>query len=526
MSGKPEAPRVRLDERGRIIYEPDGDQLTQFVMDNSRVAIVEGPIGSGKSKGARMRLWRHACEQEKSPLDGLRHSRWGVIRNTYAELKQSVVKDWLEDFPEHLYGRFTYSKPFEHNIRVGDVALEVIFIALDSDEDISKLRSTQFTAFYFNEVQYASRAMFMEALSRTPRFPSAAHGRATWSGVIADMNSPEEEDNWIALMQGQVAFPAHWSEEEKAEYRWPEEEGWKFFLQPPALLEVLDERGAVKGYRVNPKAENSKWLQPIARGDGSYRPFYLGQAVGKSKAWIDSRLLNKITIYADGSPVFPQFRPERHVAKEILKPVHGQPVVVGLDFGRNPAAVFLQAIHGRVFVQFELQGFDVSAQTFAPMVKQEIARRFPSFKLEEFRFFGDPKGRDKGQATDTTPFEVFAAHGLKVKPAPVRQNNIGERLAAIDNLLERAPGGLEALVISQACPRLRMALTGKYVVEKKPDSSAREPKKDQWADLPDAFGYGVLGTGEGYAMTGRMAPNAGKPQVSARRGRRSLRRVA
>jgi hypothetical protein len=515
-------PQVELDEHGRQIYEPDGRCLGEFVLDNSEVAIIQGPEGSGKSKAARQRIWRHACEQAKSPLDGVRKTRWAVIRNTYPDLQQSVLKDWMEEFPERIYGRLKLSKPMEHHMRVGDVYCEVVFIALDTDEDVKKLKSTQWTGFYFNEVQYASRVIFDQSHGRAGRFPAVKDGGPTWNGVIADLNAPEDETNWLAIMTGQTPYPDHWGPDEIATHRWPR--AWKFWMQPPALLEVTDERGGVVAYRLNPLAENRKWLPWMTRAGGRREHFYHAKARGKSKAWIDSRLMNRITIYADGSPVFPQFRIERHVTKEPLLPVMGHQVIVGLDFGRNPAAVFMQALNGRIYVQYELQAFDVSAQTFAPMVKQELAKRYGADARAVF--WGDPKGRDKGQAVDVTPFQIFRAAGLEVRPAPVRQNNIGERLAAIDNLLERAPGGIEALVVSSACRRLKACLAGKYVVEKKPDSSAREPKKDVWADLPDAFGYGLLGSGEGYATMGRARPGEGVPRVSGARGRRSLRRAA
>jgi len=518
-----EAPRVRI-ERDQIVYEPDGRCLTEFVMDRSSVAIIQGCEGSGKSKAARMRLWQTACEQAPSPIDGLRKTRWGVIRQTYPDLEQSVVRDWNEEFPERLYGPFRWAKPFEHHIRVGDVSCEVIFLALDRDEDVKKLKSTQFTGFYFNEVQYASRVMFDQAHGRAGRYPAVADGGPTWSGIIADMNAPDDETNWIALMTGQTPFPDHWGPDEIASHRWPRD--WKFWMQPPALLEILSERGGVRGYRINPVAENMKWLPVIRRPDGSSLHFYLEKVAGKTKAWIDSRLMNRITIYADGSPVFPQFRVERHVSREPLRPVSGHKVIVGLDFGRNPAAVFGQTLNGRALIQHELQAFDVSTQTFAPMVKNEMARVFPNHRPEDFLFFGDPKGRDKGQQSELSSYEIFRAHGITVRPAPVKQNSIPERLRAVDNLLERAPGGVEALVVSSTCRRLKACLAGKYVIEKKPDASSREPKKDQWADLPDALQYWVLGSGEGYTMAGRAAPDRDRPMVSKAGRRRSLRRAA
>jgi hypothetical protein len=43
---------------------------------------------------------------------------------------------------------------------------------------------------------------------------------------------------------------------------WPTD--WAYFIQPPALLEVMSPDGSqVVDYDVNPDAENLKWLKPV-----------------------------------------------------------------------------------------------------------------------------------------------------------------------------------------------------------------------------------------------------------------------
>src|SRR5213596_368671 len=106
-------------------------------------------------------------------------------------------------------------------------------------------------------------------------------------------------------------------------------------MQPSALSEQFDERGLVVGYTVNPAAENLANLPP---------GYYDEQITGApSKAWIDSRLMNRVALVVEGSPVWPMFRREYHVAREALKVVTGHKVTVALDFGRvYPAALFGQ----------------------------------------------------------------------------------------------------------------------------------------------------------------------------------------
>src|SRR5581483_9304874 len=172
-------------------------------------------------------------------------------------------------------------------------------------------------------------------------------------------------------------------------------------------------------YRVNPKAENQKWLDP---------DYYAKQWPGKSKAYIDSKLMNRITFFVEGDPVWSMFRAETHVAPRPLVPVQGHTVLVGLDFGRMPAAIIGQEINGRLYVQFECRGYGVGAPTFAPQLKRFLAQHYGDGY--SYQYWGDPKGQDKGQQAEFTAYEVFDSHGMRVLPAPVKNNNLEARLGA------------------------------------------------------------------------------------------------
>src|SRR5260370_12841948 len=152
--------------------------------------------------------------------------------------------------------------------------MAVDFLALDKPEDISKLRSGEYTGFFFNELQYFIKEIFDEATSRAGRYPAIKDGGPSWHGVIADMNVPDQ-DHWIALMRGMVPWPEGMLEDERTALTWPAK--WDFFMQPPGLIEVRRDDGVVIGYDKNPKAENLKWLP---QG-------YYGQIIqAKLPAWI------------------------------------------------------------------------------------------------------------------------------------------------------------------------------------------------------------------------------------------------
>ena len=97
----------------------------------------------------------------------------------------------------------------------GDVRCEIDFIGLDKDEDIRKLRSTEYTGLFFDELEFIEKTLFDEARSRL-RYPPEEHGGPTWCGVCAATNAPPE-DHWLPIMTGQVEFPPGLSDDEIAE---------------------------------------------------------------------------------------------------------------------------------------------------------------------------------------------------------------------------------------------------------------------------------------------------------------------
>lgn len=520
------------DANGLIIYEPDGKVLRGFMLSDARVRIIRGPIRSGTSSMCCQEIWRRACGQAPGP-DGVRRTRFGVIRNTYPDLQQSTVKTWQSWFPEKEFGRFIWSKPMVHVLRKGDVVCEVIFLALDKDEDVSKLRSTEWTGIWFNELEYIPKALFDEAESRVGYFPAKKDGGATWSGLFGDMNAPPE-DNWVVMMAGEVPLPEDMPEDERRAYIWPD--GWEYFVQPPGLIEEFGPDGkTIVGYRMNPAAENLKWL-PLVNG----KPLYLETIKGKSKRFIDSRIMNRITAPVAGTPVFPMFVEETHVVKVPLRYNPAWPLIAGLDFGRRPAAVFMQMIGERVQVIGELNGLDEGASIFAPRVRKWIVQNCPGLvdgdvdwsfeeavKRGRLRLFGDPKGQDKVQSDESTAYDIFRAHGLPVTPAPVKQNSIQTRISAIENVLTTMRDGMPCCLISPNARKLKMALGGGYCWKKGDNQRIEPDKSNGYSDSPDAFGYGLLGAGVGAAMVGRSRPSLQPPRpVQAFKARRNLRRVS
>jgi hypothetical protein len=347
-------------------------------------------------------------------------------------------------------------------------------------------------------------------------------GGCAWGGLIADTNAPPA-DHWLPIMRGDVAPPDWMTEEKKAALKKPE--SWGFYLQPAGLLEDFEQyhdgsgkvQRRLKGYKPNPAAENLKYLPP---------KFYEEKIAGKTKSWIDANIMNRSSVVTDGQPVYPQFRREVHVSDVPLEKIPGLKVVVGLDFGRMPAALIGQTLRADWFVQREYIGRDMSAVEYAPLLKSYLASEYPGY---EFVFWGDPAGQQRGQATDKTPFMVFAEHGMTVLPAPNPQNQRTVRHEAVNGILMRRSSSGErpsALLVDPSCVTYITGMSGGYFMRRLRVSGERyaeEPEKNQYSHICEAGENAFLGGGEGRAVT---MGNVATTPVQAWNRRKTMRRVS
>jgi hypothetical protein len=144
-------------------------------------------------------------------------------------------------------------------------------------------------------------------------------------------------------------------------------------------------------------------------------------------------------------------------------------------------------------------GFNEGATIFAPKVRRFLAQHYG--EGYSFRCVGDPKGRDKGQATEQSAYDVFRFNGMPVTPAPVPANDISTRIEAVAYALNDNPSGINRLLISPLCRTLIVGMAGRYHLVREEDGELR-PKKDKYSNLCDCLQYGCLALGEGRRMTG------------------------
>lgn len=220
--------------------------LSSFLDSPAFVRVVEGPLGSGKSSACVVELLRRANEQAPGP-DGVRRTRFAVVRNTYRELSDTTRKTFEQWVPAQL-GRWN-EQAFSFRMRYADVDCEVLFRALDRPEDVKKLLSLELTGAYFNELREIAKPIFDGAQGRVGRYPPAKDGGPTWFGLWGDSN-PWHTGHWLHKL------------------RKDKPEGFAFFQQP--------------GGR-SPHAENVANLPP---------GYYQRLCAGKDSSWV--------RVYVDG----------------------------------------------------------------------------------------------------------------------------------------------------------------------------------------------------------------------------------
>ncbi len=486
-------------------YKPPGPIAKAFMKDESFVRGIRGPVGSGKSVTCCMEIMRKAVNQAPNSA-GVRRTRWAVIRNTNPQLKTTTIKTWRDWFGDEV-GKFVWSPPYTHlvNFSLPDktsVECEVIFLALDKQEDVKKLLSLELTGVWLNEARELPKSIVDACTMRCGRFPSMRDGGPSWYGVIMDTNSPDET-HWWGIMAGEVPAPEYMASEEKLLLVKPDD--WTFFAQEGAMKEKKDENGQLLGYEKNKKAENTPNLQS---------DYYEKIILGKTPQWIKVYVLNQYQALMDGKAVYQSFRKESHVAASPIEPIDGVEVIVGIDFGRTPSAIFTQQLHsGRWTVFHEVIGQDMGAGRFAEVLKREISRN--DWEKHTLKFIGDPAGNQMAQTSEQTPFMILRAAGINAYPAP--SNDAVMRVEAVEGVLNRMTDGYPSMKISPSCTVLIAGFEGGYQYKRTYNMGSERyderPSKNRFSHIHDALQYALLGGGEGRRVVYGLGKSASHTTV-------------
>lgn len=184
-----------------VHYHAPGPVARAFLNDPSFICGIMGPFGSGKSTAAVMKLIKN-MQRQKRTEDGWIKRRTAIIRNTYPELRTTTMKTWHQWIPQHL-GRWRDAGPPMHHIidKVSKVDWEVLFVALDRPDDVSKLLSMELSDAWINEAREVPKAIVDGLTGRVGRYPAVWMAEATDVQIIMDTNPPDTDHWWYILAE-------------------------------------------------------------------------------------------------------------------------------------------------------------------------------------------------------------------------------------------------------------------------------------------------------------------------------------
>lgn len=436
---------------------------------------IMGPVGSGKSVCCVMELFMKACQQEPQD-DGVRRSRWVVVRNTYKQLITTTIKTFQEWIPDKICHLNMSHSPIDGVLRIPledgtSVEADFWFMALDRPDSVSDLKSLEITGAWINEARYVNE-VFASTLIERCRYPQ----NATWMGLLLDTNPPNN---------------SHWYYK-YAELKKPE--GWEFFRQPPAVIRDINNKpyvnvGGDRARGIDP-AEN---LNHLVGGP----EYYKKQLNIKKPMEIAVDLEGNYGFLHDGKPVWSMYNDQIHFSKEPLSIYRGLPILMGTDNGRSPATVigqltpFGQLRILRILIAENMGHTNFIKQVVKPVLDSE-------FQGMTRHNYCDPACDQKSQTDEVTIKDVWNKNGIHSEIAPC-SNRIQPRLDSVENRLmgncddgttNRAP----AILIDPSCEFLREAFLGGYhfrLVQQigNADQYKEEPNKNKYSHICDALQY-------------------------------------
>jgi len=498
-----------------IPYKPS-PTLHDFHMDDRFVRGVMGPFGSGKSCGMCQEIYLR-CLSMRAREDGVKRSRWAIVRNTKEQLRDTTLRTWLDWFPDGIMGHWastdmTYHLKYRDEI-YGSVEAEILFRALDKPDDVKKLLSLELTGGFVNEAREVPWAIIdglTGRVGRYPRyrdfmhvkpdnvveefnedgeetglwlFPDGSEWDPYWSGIIMDTNPPDEDHWWYNKFEVQA-----YEDEQVGEL-------YKVFKQPPAVLRV-DKR-----WKTNPRAENLKNLKPH---------YYENMVVGKDPEWIKVYAEGKYGVVSDGRPVYAGYNDELHCKEFDIDP--RLDVYIGWDYSfLGQACVLAQCSPRgqlRIFREFVGEDTGIGLHDFVlNAVKPGLAdievglppiRGVPSH-ITYAASTGDPAGAKRGDLDEKFALEMLndgyqdMQCKLPFETYPADTNALSPRLEGVNHYLNRMIDGAPAFLLHPRCKTLRKGFMGRYefgrVQVVGEERYKDQPKKNKFSHPQDALQY-------------------------------------
>ena len=425
----------------------------------SRVKLLIGPFGTGKTSSAAYDVLMLQSKRVRADKDGIKKSRFAVVRNTYPQLRDTTIKTVLDWFPPEMFGGDYKETAKELFIKLDDGdgqsrEIEIIFRALDNEKDVRNLLSLELTGAWCDEAREIKLDIIKGLLGRIGRYPSVRD--------FAGQNP--------FVFPPQIILTTNYPSTEHFLY--------KDFVE-----------ARIDGYAIyeQQQIENMHNLRPgyydDLEKDYADRPDLLKTLVRGT--W---------GVTVRGKLVYPsEFQRERHVAKNSIVPQDRQAIIVGWDNTGLSPAINLSYVNGvgqwRIFKEFCFEDTGITDATEAFMVWSNV-NLHPECT---YRHIGDPAGKNR-DSNKKSPAQYINEKAYEYGKTIVIEDGIQTfkiRRESVAGRLTKTINGEPAMLIDPSCTRTIDGFEGGYAYAEIANSGVYrdEPMKNEYSHIHDSIQY-------------------------------------
>ena len=461
--------------------EPVG-VLKDMVMDfDEGIMAVGGAVGVGKTFAILLKLWIGAMSIE--PVNGVRRTKYLIVRTVAGDLKTSIIADFKEFFGDWfrmtsdqspMKGIMTFRIPSDGTL----VESEIHFYAFDRREETDKIKSAKYTACAIFEAQsLVDTGIISDCYARCGR----THSNSIDDVVEGGEDGNDIEDNAIVWKNDQFGIEGrgkflildfnyksvkHILYDYLVKNNPVKEDGKRSrrvytipFLFNPIPLKFWD--GVTKGIRGLYKGDEvifvrNRQAERYTRYNGwKYWESLLVEYSNEPNRIIRD-CLGGWSPDSDGKPVYSSFSRTEVETSSRLHFKDGVPVYVGVDNGFNNAWVFGQPDDdGLIRIIHVIDNTGDRAKTISEALDQDVIP-FIAQHLDGYRvlFVLDQAMANREAGEATTQIDPFTKRDLPIILSELKQTKpireivrevIDKRQLKIsptcDTLLEAFDGG-------------------------------------------------------------------------------------
>lgn len=410
--------KVLLQTAGPRVLKAAGPISQAYLLSTNSISLITGPGGSAKTTTSILKGLLEA-QRIYPGADGVRRYVLGVWRQKYDNLWSATIPSWHKILPEEMPGsKWSGSKPraAEHVIPFDDafgrVILTARFRAFGDSMDPEDILGNEMTDAYLNEMSTLPEELFIALIDRVGRDPPRSVIRRT-GRIWGDSNAPDVT-NYCYRDFYETLKP-----------------GYALYRQPGGR-DPGAENVAIMGREY---WENSARLN-------AHRPWWV-------KRMVDARP----GFTRDVDIVYDKFDDDTMVSRIGLDPHKQIPVLVGIDGGFTPSAVYCQEMGDgqlRILAEVVIERGRMTELGRAMLTLE--AQRFPGC---EFVDTCDPAmcaGEDLDEKSDRQKLADILARQVEAAVT----NDVGVRIGWVRDKLELNLGpGKPGVVLDHRCKCLR-----------------------------------------------------------------------